>query len=86
MTHNQSAAAQETYAPGTTVTGMLNNIDRARGMFVLRLLKGARGWLSIYEVSDAEFDKYVVGSPISAIVDRVEIDAEGYTHVVLKRD
>jgi hypothetical protein len=86
MIRTQDTAAQEAYVPGSAVTGMLNNIDRARGMFVLRLLKGARGWLSIYDVTDEEFDKYVVGSLISATVDRVETDADGYVHVVLKRD
>jgi len=78
--------AREIYTPGATATGLFINLDRSRNMFVLRLLCGARGWLSTFDVSDDELDAYKVGSPVTALVDRVESDADGNINVVLLRE
>lgn len=78
--------AREIYTPGATATGLFINLDRAKNMFVMRLLCGARGWLSTFEVCDEELDAYKIGSPIAAIVDRVESDDYGNINVVLKRE
>lgn len=87
MSHdNDFQRARATYIPGGTATGLLINIDRSKNMFVLRLLCGARGWLSTFDVADEELDMYATGSPVTAIVDRVESDENGNINVVLKRE
>jgi hypothetical protein len=83
---NNLTRAREIYTPGATATGLFIHLDPAKNMFVMRLLCGARGWLSTFEVADDELDSYQIGSPITAIVDRVESDREGNINVVLKRE
>ena len=70
--------------PGCTVTGIYMHTDRSQGMVVLQLLKGARGRMSIYEMSDGLFESLVPGLPVSGTVDRVEFDANDNMTVILK--
>ena len=87
MTHSmKSNVVEAPFTPGVEVTGLIVHVDSSKGRYQLRLPQEAYGWLSIYEVSDREFDRLGLGSPVSGLVDRVEKDAEGYTHVVLKRE
>lgn len=76
----------QTFVPGETATGLVINLDSATQMYNIRLLKGARGYLSAYEVPDHEFDRLFVGYPVAGIVDRVETDKDGNVHVILKRE
>lgn len=87
--HSVAIIADENFLQGETATGLVINVDRSCSMVVLRMLSGARGWLSTYELTDVELDKLSEipsGLPLSGIVDRVEMDADGHLHVILKRE
>lgn len=88
MTNASTSAlsAAQAFVPGETATGLVINLDRATGMFNIRLLKGARGYLSEYEIPNPEFDRLVPGYPVAGIIDRVETDKDGNVHVVLMRE
>ncbi len=79
-------SAAQAFVPGETATGLVINLDTATGMYNIRLLKGARGYLSAYEVPNSEFDRLFPGYPVAGIVDRVETDKSGNVHVILKRE
>lgn len=70
--------------PGRTVTGIYMHTDRAQGMIVLQVLKGARARMSIYEISDNLFERLVPGMTVGGTVDRVEFDAMDNMIVILK--
>ncbi len=78
------AQASVDWQPGSTVTGIYIHTDRSQGMIILQLLKGARGWMSIYEMSDELIGRLIPGLPISGTVDRVEVDGNGRTTVILQ--
>lgn len=73
-------------AAGNSVTGIFIYEDRARGQVVLKLLKGARGRLSIFEIPDKEFERLCPGMLISAVVERVEVEAHGQIYAILRRE
>lgn len=79
-----SSNSAPSFAPGSTVVGMVMRFQSDSASFVMQLPGNVPAVLSAYDLTDEEFDALSPGAMCTAIIDRVE-HIGGHISVVLHK-